>query len=261
MFKGFQNIGHSNTTVRPSQLFEAFPTDTFDNFGQVGGLVTSGLIAHFDPSFNITLNGNTVSSWSDTSNTYTISQGIAVNQPGYNITNNYYRDFPYLTFDGVNDQLSASNILGIGSLVEYTIIVLARYATNVTNARLATFALGSTGEYKIGENTSAGASYRHSFNNGSGAQFIVYAPLDTAMHLHALQINRLANRIVAQYDGNAAAANMTIVAGTTNYSTGTFILGGVGGQREVLDLFFYDKILTSSEYITLYNYVKYKYAL
>jgi hypothetical protein len=258
--KGILSGKHGKMVVMPGMGAHPIPKSPFNTRGVSSALPNNGLIAWFDPSKNITLNGSTVSAWADTTGAITLSQATSGAQPSYVSNPTIYGGFPYLQFDGSNDQLTASNVLGIGSLTQYTIILVGRYVTNVTNARLATFALGSTGEYRIAENTS-GISYRHTFNNGSGAQLATYAPIDTAMHIHALQINRVSNRIVAQYDGNAAAASNNITAGTTDYSTGTFILGGAGGQRQVLDMLFYNRALSSAEYTSLYNHFKNKYQL
>lgn len=76
----------------------------------------------------ITLNGSTVSQWSDKSgNSRHFTQATAASQPTYNAT--VLGGKPALTFDGTSDFMSADDTLDVG-VNGLTIMSVVKYATN-----------------------------------------------------------------------------------------------------------------------------------
>lgn len=76
----------------------------------------------------ITLNGSTVSQWSDKSgNSRHFTQATAASQPTYNAT--VLGGKPALTFDGTSDFMSAGDTLDVG-VNGLTIMSVVKYATN-----------------------------------------------------------------------------------------------------------------------------------
>ena len=73
-------------------------------------LVTTDLWLDASDASTITLNGSTVSQWSDKSgNNRNFTQATAASQPGY--STGALNNLPILTFDGVDDFLDGGNIL------------------------------------------------------------------------------------------------------------------------------------------------------
>jgi hypothetical protein len=253
MFKGFGTPGRVITTVRPHEPFAGIPSASFDRTGLVGGVVSDGLLAWFNAGQGITLNGTNVSAWADTSGTYTVTQATAANQPAYVTGDVAYKQRPYVSFDGSNDVLTASNILGVAANAEYTIIAVAA----VTTVGSVAFAANTTGEYRV---SNAGTAR---FNGGGG---LIQATQggDTAIHLYKCEINRTTGVLRGGVDNNASTGTAAIPTTLTDYSTGVLQFGGNGASRAqvlIFDVMFYNRILSAAEQRSMYNYFKNLYGI
>jgi hypothetical protein len=95
-----------------------------------GALWTPGVLAPqvwYDAadSATITLNGSTVSQWSDKSgNGFHAVQATAAAQPTYNATT--YNNKPGLVFDGLDDILRTSSAIGVAGANPRTFVLVAR---------------------------------------------------------------------------------------------------------------------------------------
>lgn len=65
----------------------------------------SGIFADFDAAYGVTLNGSTVSAWTDKENGHVVQQGTAAQQAAYSASHASMNGRPALTFDGTNDSL------------------------------------------------------------------------------------------------------------------------------------------------------------
>ena len=262
MFKGFQSAGPgiTATTTKPKNLFAGFPNTSFGNLnGLQGNIPSDSLVAWFNPQIvdstnGITLNGNTVSSWKDTSGTYNLIQATAANQPTYVQNSQTYKGRNYLSFDTTDTlQLNAST-LGIGTNAVYTIITLYFYSVNNISGFAAiryNFGLGN-GEYGI-VTTTAGVR-QFLFNDGTART--ISTGTDTAiLLLKGLEINRT-NGLMYSHIGNAYRVNQLAISTTlTDYNGGNFRFGGISsGTMTMFDTLIYNRALTREEYSSIFNY-------
>lgn len=259
MFAGFQNTGGTTTTVSARKMFAGFANAQSNNMPSISGLISDNLVAWFDPSVGITI-GTGVSAWADTSGTYTVTQATAANQPLYVTGAADFKQFPYLLFDGTNDVLSLNNQLGVGTNSLYTIIVVCKAVTSTSNDRFITFNAGGTGEYRI---TQAAGNNTILWNGGAGGVSTNLPVSDlTQAHMFAIQINRITGQLISGYDSNQINATATIPTTLTDYSAGVLNIGGsIPANFQCLDILFYNKILSSTEWLSNYNYFKGKYGI
>lgn len=257
--KGLLSGNWGKMIVMPGNGAHPVPKSPFNSRGVGYAVPNSGLKAWFDPSKNIILNGSGVSSWSDTTGTYTISQATAINQPTY-LTGSLYGGHPYLSFDGSNDRLFANLALGIGTNNFQTVVAFVKFNSNTVNQSALAFNSASSGGYVI-YNTATAVSV--GFWNPPVPNLLPAAAitLNTNPNMLCLEIDRQAGFIYASANGNYRGARSAIAANNNNYASGIFEMSRSGFliSMHMLDVFIYDKLLTESEFQQLYNYLKAKY--
>jgi hypothetical protein len=266
MFKGFQSAGPgmTATTTKPKNMFAGFANTSFGDFnGLQGNIPGDSLVAWFNPQIvdgtnGITLNGNTVSSWKDTSGTYNLIQATAANQPTYVQNSQTYKNRNYLSFDTTDTlQLNAST-LGIGTNAAYTILSLYFFSRNdVAGHRAINYNQGlNNGEYLLG---TTGSGTR-GFTFFDTSLRTITGPLDTAtLFLKGFEINRT-NGLMYSHIGNSFRLSSTAISTTlTDYNGGNFRLGpplsGFGAiTMTMFDTLIYNRALTQAEYSSIFNY-------
>lgn len=262
MFKGFQNTGQgvTATTTKPKNTFAGFPNTAFGDFnGLQGNIPSDNLVAWFNPQIvdaanGITLNGNTVSSWKDTSGTYNLIQTTAANQPTYVQNSAIYKGRNFLSFDTTDTlQINASS-LGIGTNAVYTIISL--YFFSVNNTQLFTAirynnGLGN-GEYGFGTIISG---IRQLFFTDTIVRSMTGVADTATLNLKGMEINRT-NGLMYTHIGNVyRSAQLAISTALTDYNGGNFRLGGItSGTMTMFDTLIYNRALTREEYLSMFNY-------
>jgi hypothetical protein len=264
MFKGFQTAGPgmTATTTRPKNLFAGFPNTSFGNLnGLQGNIPSDNLVAWFnpqiiDPTYGITLNGNTVSSWKDTSGTYNLVQATAANQPTYVQSSLTYKNRNYLTFDTTDFLLLNPSQLGIGANPAYTILSLYFFSSPATAFQYAMYYGGGSfttaGEY--GLRTTAGAVRQVIYFDSSLKS--VGTTIDTAqLSLKGFEINRTNGLMYFHQSNQFRIGSTSIVTTLTDYNGGPFRMGGVlTGTMTMFDTLIYNRALTQAEYSSIYNY-------
>lgn len=261
MFKGFQAVGQgmTATTTKPKNLFAGFPSSSFGNVnGLEGNIPSDSLVAWFNPQIvdgtnGITLNGNTVSSWKDTSGTYNLVQATAANQPTYVQNSRTYKNRNFLSFDSTDTlQLNAST-LGIGTNAVYTIITLYFYSVNNSTGFAALiYNSGGAGQYLFGTTTAGGRSI--SFNDGTNR--VINSAADTAtLSLKGMEINRTNGALYSHFGNTFRISSAAISTTLTDYNGGNFRLGNVtSGTMTMFDTLIYNRALTQAEYSSIFNY-------
>ena len=262
MFKGFQTAGQgiTATTTKPKNLFAGFPNTSFGNFnGLQGNIPSDNLVAWFNPQIvdaanGITLNGNTVSSWKDTSGTYNLVQATAANQPTYVQNSRTYKNRNHLSFDS-NDflQLNAST-LGVGTNPVYTIITLYFLSVNTTSGYIALiYGSGGAGQYAFTTTTAGGRA----INFVDTFTRVINASPDVAsLTLKGMEINRTNGIMYSHFGNTFRFATVAILTALTDYNGGNFRLGGPvpSGTITMFDTLIYNRGLTQVEYSSIFNY-------
>ena len=262
MFKGFQSAGQgiTATTTKPKNLFAGFPNTSFGDLnGLQGNIPSDSLVAWFNPQIidgtnGITLNGNTVSSWKDTSGTYNLIQATAANQPTYVQNSRTYKNRNHLNFDTTDFlQLNASS-LGIGTNAVYTIITLYFFSVNNTSGfQGLIYGSGAPGQYSLGTTTSGGRSLI--FVDSGGTRVINSVADPASLTLKGLEINRTNGLMYSHYTNTFRFANTAISTTLTDYNGGNFRLGNISnGTMTMFDTLIYNRALTQAEYSSIFNY-------
>ena len=263
MFKGFQTAGPgmTATTTRPKNMFAGFPNTSFGDLnGLQGNIPSDSLVAWFNPQIvdatnGITLNGNTVSSWKDTSGTYNLVQATAANQPTYVQNSQTYKGRNFLSFDTTDTlQLNAST-LGIGTNPVYTILSLYYFSVNNTSGFSAIrYNNGSStpGDYLLGTST-GGISVGFYFD--SVLRNLSFGTLTAQLLLKGIEINRT-NSLLYTHNGiSFRAGSVAILPALTDYNGGNFRFGGISsGTMTMFDTLIYNRALTREEYSSIFNY-------
>ena len=263
MFKGFQSAGQgiTATTTKPKNLFAGFPNTSFGNLnGLQGNIPSDSLVAWFNPqivdaSNGITLNGNTVSSWKDTSGTYNLVQATAANQPTYVQNSQTYKGRNFLSFDTTDTlQLNAST-LGIGTNPVYTILSLYFFSVNNTTLFSAIRYNDGTftpGHYLFGTST-AGVNVIFYFD--SALRSLNFGNLSAQLSLKGMEINRTNSLLYGHLNNNFRVSSTAILSTLTDYNGGNFRLGTLStGTMTMFDTLIYNRALTREEYSSIFNY-------
>lgn len=260
MFKGFQSAGPgiTATTTKPKNLFVGFPNTSFGNFnGLQGNIPGDSLVAWFNPQIidgtnGITLNGNTVSSWKDTSGTYNLVQATAANQPTLVQNSQTYKGRNYLSFDS-NDflQLNAST-LGVGTNAVYTILTLYFFSVNNSSGYSALL-YTSPGAYTFGTTTAGGRSINFT---DTVTRFINAVAEPAVLTLKGMEINRTNGLMYSHFRNVFRFASTAISTTLTDYNGGNFRFGGPvpSGTMTMFDTLIYNRELTQAEYSSIFNY-------
>ena len=277
MFKNFQkNSSIAQLKKSSPSLYNGVPSNAITNAPSV--IVNDGtMLAWWEGSYGITLNGTTVSAWVDKISGYSFTQATASLQPAFIAYDPLFNGYPSLNFTGTNT-LSAGNVLNIGTLAGMTMIIAGR-TNNNTSAGQAFLSKdtggnpSTNGEYQI--HVYPGTSVANSYYDSGGLRFPAQVSIPLSCNLiSANVIDRTAgllwgyNYIPYQYLGNAtynlngtvSALSTTITTGTTNY-TPTAVLNINKGNTglTLLEVIFYNRALSATEMTQLILTLKNKY--
>lgn len=271
MFKGFTNTNPLIKTIsRPVNATMAgfaqqgLPSNL--KLGQHGCVPEDGLVARFRADTNITLNGNNVAAWSDTTGTYTLSQATTGSQPAFVAANatpflNYK---PAVYFTG-GKSLSISNTFGLDSEpVRGIFAVLYNQAYNNLTGNLIYFSNGSSGSYFLYSYDGSYGQYSEYFNPPTPTSVRIGQPhYLNSIWLAGLEVNR-GNAMAYSYNYNYVYDNKAILSTLTNYNTGTFFIAGNNAGWYLAELLVYNKSIATAPIATRNNllyYVKNQYGL
>lgn len=276
MFNGFHKVGTNTMTVRPKNMFAGFPENSsFGQVGGIGGVVSDSLIAWFNPSVNITLNGNTVSQWQDTTGAFSLSQGTAANQPTYKPSQTLYNGRPYLNFSGSPQFMQNNAInLGVGSNPAYTIVLIFAGINWITAGVALSYAntqgANINGGYDLGHmyNSTTYSPYYYQDGTAWGSGSLVGSIYTSGqINMECLEINRGASTIYLSTNSFYHSSSAALTNSITNLNGLPLALGApvnAGNyyfNANILDILFYNKQLSQTEYLSIYSYFKGLYGL
>jgi hypothetical protein len=263
MFKGFQNSGQgiTATTTKPKNTFAGFLNTAFGDFnGLQGNIPSDNLVAWFNPQIvdaanGITLNGNTVSSWKDTSGNYNLIQTTAANQPTYVQNSPIYKGRNFLSFDTTDTlQLNVSQ-LGIGTNPVYTVLSLYFFSVNNTlGFRALSYNNGlNNGEYYLG---TGGNGFRQIAFFDTALRFIFTSEDTPRLSIKGLELNRTNSLMYFHISNNYRLFNTPINSTLTDFNNGSFRFGASisSGTMTMFDTLIYNRALTREEYLSIFNY-------
>jgi hypothetical protein len=258
-FKGFQRTGGISATIKNTNMFNGFLDTSYGQVGSIGGIPSTGLVAWFNPSVNVTL-GTGVSQWQDISGAYTLSQATVGSQPAYITGNAAYNYRPYLSFNGTSSIMNGGNILSIGTQSQLQAIIVVEYNS------VSGITLPLISDY----NNTLGGRYIPVYTNG-GFWTSVFTDTanrtptngtiaaDTNLHLHSIEVDRGAGLCYYSLDGTWHKGNAVCNTGTTNYPTSNFSLGAFTASlfinAYIFDIFIYNQNLSQTDYLMLRNYI------
>jgi hypothetical protein len=269
MFKGFQTAGQgiTATTTKPKNLFAGFPNTSFGNFnGLQGNIPSDNLVAWFNPQIidgtnGITLNGNTVSSWKDTSGTYNLVQATAANQPTYVQNSQTYKGRNYLSFDTTDSLQITSSTLGIGVNPVYTVLAVYQNSVAISgNAVVRYQTSGGAGQYTI-THTTGGVDQIQFIDASATRTRSASTVLTNTLLLRGLEINRTNGLFYLHYRNQwRFGGGTTTLTTLTDYNGSNFVLGpAASGTIFIFDVLIYNRTITVEEYSSIFNYYNFLY--
>ena len=185
------------------------PANFYGGYLWTPQIITTDLWLDASDASTITLNGSTVSQWSDKSgNNRHFTQATAASQPGY--STGALNNLPILTFDGVDDFLDGGNILPATDGI--TAFIIARQNTIGTATSAPFFGRGSSvsvnGQWYIRGLLSSQPNF------GSVAAASVSSTVsatrndvaDTGWHLYGMRWSPVNGNLYAFRDGFSGAA-------------------------------------------------------
>ena len=231
----------------------------------------SGLLMWLDAGQGVTLNGSTVSAWTDQSTTGSVwSQGTAANQPTY--TASCINSRPCLDFDGSNDKLSADSA-GLAILKNrsgYTVITVAQtdtttgihYAWNwsvgtSTNGRAVLLSNGTTGTF---------GARRLDADSSATLSPTSYFAVDTN-YVMTVTVNHSTTSAEIFRDGTSKANSSSFLTSgsTSNTNSQSAAIGDNNGANfwdgPIAEILVYDHALTTTERQQVESYLGGKYAI
>ncbi len=263
LFKGFQKTGNYAITIKPTQMFNGFPSSTFADFFPQGNFITdTSLQEWWSSDFGITL-ATGVSSWIGHIAGYDLAQATGAAQPTYNTADPLWNNYPSLTFDGSNDVLNAGDVLDVGTNTGWTVMVVGTYLSGTTAV-----IVGKSGNTSavLGDYTVNNLSGTTRFLWGDGSirsasggtitstsRMVQAGILDRAI---GTVYNYLNNGLPATGACTVSSANANITAG---FQVGMF--AAVFYNVKVLEVLVYNRALSASEIGINYNFFKAKYNL
>jgi hypothetical protein len=264
MFKGFLKSGQARTTVANNQMFAGFPSLSFGNNGNIGGIPTTGLMAWFNPSVNITLDGSgNVSQWQDTSATYTFAQSTSTARPAYVQGDSTYNYRPYSTFNGTNQYLTGASGLSLQGNTTWQVIIVAKHNSPTNNDRLLqSDIISNDGSYCV-VGVNAIPNWLYQYTNDSGTDIATSSGIgtDTKLHMFSIEIDRaVTGKQYWSMDSVWRTSSVTIGNSSTVYSSASITLGvssaiSIFTNAFVFDIFFYNSLLSKSDYLMLRGYM------
>ena len=251
MFKGFQNTGKTRITYATSQMFQGFPSN---NFAQSPNpwIVTDSIIAWWDSQNGITLNsGTTVSAWADKISGVTLTQATAVNQPIYTSANSSYRNYPSVNITVAAQNMSAGNVLNIGTDAGRTIFMVSHSTASsggYTMGKNIPFGLAN-GDYAF-INNSGGDNMGFQYHDGVSAKACYPNTVTDSALVSSLVIDRTNGLLTgyANYYNTASIAISTSLSSLT--STNNFAINnrsGFGAPTYYFEIIIYNRTLTPAE--------------
>jgi len=267
MFKGFQNTGGFGTSVRTRQMFGGVPSTSFGQAeGIRGAIPPDNLIAWFNPQIvdatnGITLNGNTVSSWKDTSGTHNLIQATAANQPTYVQNSQTYKGRNYLSFDTTDSLQITSSTLGIGTNPVYTVLAVYQNSVAISGNPVVRYQTsGGAGQYAI-THTTAGVDQVQFTDASATRTRSAGIALTNTLLLRGLEINRTNGLLYLHYRNQwRFTGGTTTLTTLTDYNGSNFALGpATSGTIFIFDVLIYNRTITVEEYSSIFNYYNFLY--
>lgn len=220
----------------------------------------SGNIIWLRSDKGVTLNGSTVSSWTDQSPTATVfSQGTAALQPTYNATSGK-NSLDGITFDG-GDHLTGSGTF-LNGLTAYTIFSVCKHTADGVF-------YNATGD-AIGDQTYLGSRLAR-FGGTLGVGFGGYVEALSSYYLVRTVYDGSqtgnANRLKMYQNGaqktpldfSIYAVSPALPSGVTNCVIGRYELGGFNFTGVGQEMIMYNRVLTAGEITQVENYLVGRY--
>lgn len=172
-------------------------------------LISADLWLDASDASTVTLNGSTVSQWSDKSgNNRHFTQAIAASQPGYSA--NQINGYPILTFDGSDDFLDGGNILPATNGIMTFIIARQNTIGAATSAPYigrVSSTLASGQWQQRGMLSSQTAGVIATINIGANSYSATRTdPKDSNWYLLSVRYSSTANQLQALRSGNGSSA-------------------------------------------------------
>lgn len=171
--------------------------------------------------------GDPIASWADSSgNGATMAQSLPASRPLYKI--NILNGLPVVRFDGLDDYLSAGDMLDIGA-GGLTVIALAKKVDTANGTYLAKArAAGQEGRWWTNHDTGV-TGVLASLGTGGAGPTAVYTNALTAWSRWVWRVDRTCAASV-WLNGALVGSNTPIAANTTNYDTSNLCLMGAYGS-------------------------------
>ena len=266
--KGFQQIGTSKYIYAPTQIFGGFIKNIFSE-NQNPYIVDDNLYAWWDTQNGITLNSSasTVAAWTDKINGYTFTQGIATSQPTYNASDSNYRGYPSISFSGSN-LMAAGNILNIGTLAGFTVILVSASYNNVRSS----FMKGSNASPNVGSWSISYATPQNQvgYKDATSSYSLTTCNTGNINTIVGLTIDRTKGVMTSYASSNGGGifpiATANISTTLTNLNSGdqlylNAINASYGGGVVVLEIIAYTRALTQAEINQNVRALKSKYGI
>jgi len=262
MFAGWLKTGGFKTSVVQTQMFPGFPSRSFGNYGMIGGVPSTNLVAWFNPSINVTI-GTGVSSWKDTSGTYNLSQSTGANQPSYSTANISYNNRPYLSFNGSSMFLNGGNILNIGTNV-YLDVVCIYKTLNIGTAQFVIDSTNSsslTGRYGLGHNVT---NYFALYIDSTSQKVAAGLNNSSTVTMQMCSLDRVNGKLYESSDYQWRLSNTATNVENTSFINNNFMLGAGAGTTDfwngdILDIFIYmgttGGCMNQNDYLALRQYM------
>ena len=269
--KGFQQTNTTRYIYAPTQAFNGFNKYGFSE-NQNPYIVDDSLYAWWDTQTGVGLNtagsATTVSSWTDKINGYTFTQANATYQPTYVASDPNYRGYPSINFATAANLMAAGNILNIGTLAGFSVILVS---SSFNNAR-SSFMKGSNASPNVGSWNISYATPQNQagYKDATTSYGLTTCNTGNINMIVGLTIDRIKG-IMTSYSstngsGNFAISTANISTTLTNLNSGdqlylNAINANVGGGIVVLEIVAYTRALTQAEMNQNVKNLKSKYGI
>jgi hypothetical protein len=226
--------------------------------------IPSGSVLWLKADAGVTLNGTTVSAWTDQSgNGYNVSQATVSNQPTFQAS--AFNGQPAINFDGSNDFLNniVNNVVTPGA--GRTVFIVSKAACNSLAMNYITFrrstllcsyqsSPGTNFIYSDGVNGGNNASVPANWFDTLKAKPTLLSFYNSGIAPNKLNVRMNQQAVVVSQGGGVASES-----GTAGFSIGRREDGGYFGNGAIAEVIVYDSELNSSDRTTVENYLATKY--
>ncbi len=259
-FFGYQGVYTNVENDQPIFGFVGFPGIATGVVAQP--MVTSGIVAWWLSTSNITLNSTTVSHWVDVVGGFDLLQATTASQPSYTLSDANFNGYSSLTFTTAQS-LDAGNILNIGTQAGQTVIIVFKNLNaGLTFRPVSKSGLSLTnGDYGVDPITTTMEVF---YQDAGGAR--VADPSTTATNESAVVVNVIDRTagFLTGYKNNSSASTAINTALTNFTPTSTFNVNGVStrqGNITVLEIIVYNRALSVGEVAQDVNFLRAKYRI